>query len=132
MARRRRYSGCDARSIDDARSALVGSLIHHLPGRVLFFAFQLGLHLRRLQRLHHRLQIGLLVEIGLGVELVLDVGQDLHHARIAHPPLQAPEHLLKFVERHQEIAQLGAFQTVVPPLQSPPSGSRWRGAGSRA
>ena len=76
-----------------------------------------------LQRRDHRLQIGFLVEVGLGIQLVFDVGQDLHHARIAHLPLHAPEHLLIFIQRHQEAAQLGAFQTARR-LWFPPPGSR--------
>ncbi len=60
-----------------------GILEGHHPGRVLLFAFQLGLDLLSLQRLIHRPQIRFLTEIRLGVDRQIGARQNLDHARIA-------------------------------------------------
>jgi hypothetical protein len=50
------------------------------------------------------------LKIGLIVDSQLHVGKRFHHARVAQPALHLVEHLLVFVQRHQEGAQVSAVQ----------------------
>ena len=65
---------------------------------MLFVAPQLRVQVELFQRFEHRLQVGLLLELGLLVHMQFHVGQRLHHTGIAQLPLHFVEDLLILVE----------------------------------
>ena len=110
MERRRRYSGCVASSTLMARSALVGSLKVTIQAECSSSRFSSVSIFSALSASWIGLQIRFLAEVRLGVDGEIGASQNLHHARIAKPALQAPPSELELVELHQEIQQLPAFQ----------------------